>query len=317
MLTAVIQTIYQHQNHNGILLRATDLIAFHLNQQSGTPSSNTFHAAVQAVITVADNLCTTHQGACAALLALVAYVRHRKQRHVVDSKLANIVVGSMQRHAKIASVQILACEIIRVATNGNSNHAKMAAREFFNAGALHALLAAIRVNTGAASTTASGDGASYDSGGGTSAGASDAVSTSVDTVERAILALTSLLTLGNQGSDATTLKPTIPLTCNQAHLATSSLQHAAIAMFATNHILATHARTVATNLSTAAAQISSSSISSQSNTPKSIHINMNNANDNTQYNTNNTWSFSMLALGRKLVSSLRKKSVKIRSYRFP
>ncbi len=257
VLSAVVVAMRQHPTHTGILLRAADLIAFHLNQPVAPPAPSTFELCAQAVIGAAPRLYGSPQGASAGLLALVACARHsvaatsshhghlpipsvrnRSSGHyyaVVDAAFASVVVQAMNKHKEFAPVQVLSAELVRVAGNGATNAARMAAREFFHAGALNALLISIHTHHG-----------------------DDTV------VERSLAALRSLLLLGSTGNAARTAKPTIALSPAVADAVVTMVEQAAVAMTTRNPDVASSAKVLASDVRIAAASASSSSLSASS-----------------------------------------------------
>ena len=311
VLSAVVVAMRQHPTHTGILLRAADLIAFHLNQHVGPPSPSTFELCAQAVIGASPRLYSSPQGASAGLLALVACARHsvasasshhghlplpsvrnRSGGHyyaTVDAAFASVVVQAMSRHKEFSPVQVLSAELVRVAGNGASNAARMAAREFFHAGALNALLISIHTHHG-----------------------DDTV------VERSLAALRSLLLLGSTGSSARTAKPTIALSPAVADAVVTMVEQAAVAMATRNPDVSTSAKVLASDVRIAAASASSSSLSASSQAAAGAAMGREAGSNNGVVQNNgitgrnggggrdSSRSFSVVAFGRRFFSrSLR------------
>jgi len=333
VLNAVVASMRQHQNHTGILLRAADLIAFHLNQPIAPPSSKSYDICGHAVIGASPRLYASPQGASAGLLALVACVRQsassfsnqhhsvrlrsseRYSNSIVDSAFASVVVQAMLKHKDFPPVQVLSAELIRVAGSGSANSARMAAREFFHAGALNSILVSMHAHQN-----------------------DDTV------VERALAALRSLLLLGTSGSNAKTAKPTVPLSSAVAEAVVNIAENAVANMNSRNPDVASLAKVLAADIRIAAASASSSSISASSNNPNqnnssnmsskqngasgnhNFHLNsaggnkgnVNMQNHHRDYNNNggtngnggknrenSSRSFSVLQFGRRFARSLR------------
>lgn len=328
VLNAVVASMRQHQSHTGILLRAADLIAFHLNQPIAPPSSKSYDICGHAVIGASPRLYASPQGASAGLLALVACVRQsassfsnqhhsvrlrsseRYSNSIVDSAFASVVVQAMLKHKDFPPVQVLSAELIRVAGSGSANSARMAAREFFHAGALNSILVSMHAHQN-----------------------DDTV------VERALAALRSLLLLGTSGSNAKTAKPTVPLSSAVAEAVVNIAENAVTNMDTRNPDVASLAKVLAADIRIAAASASSSSISASSNNPNQSnnvsskqggnhqyhlnsaggnHGNLNLQNHHRGYDNigatagngqknreNSSRSFSVLQFGRRFARSLR------------
>lgn len=166
VVLAVVSAMRQHHAQNGVLLRGADLVAFHLNQTSGSPLTSSYRVASRIVVDTIDKLSATPQGASTALLALVATARHisslaafggrpssttRFSRGstasgIVDHVFAYAVVLAMARHRSYAPVQVLGCEVIRVGAAGATSVARLAAKELYAAGAASAIVAALQAH---------------------------------------------------------------------------------------------------------------------------------------------------------------------------
>lgn len=287
VLVAVVAAMRQHPSHTGILLRAADLVAFHLNQPVSPPTAATFELCAVAIIAAAPRLAATAQGASAGLLALVACARHSvanasshprftrtshaSSHSIVDPPFATMVVAAMNRHKEFAPVQVLSAELVRVAAAGSSNAAKTAAREFFSVNALNGLLIAIHVHQ-----------------------ADDTV------VERSVAAIRSLLLLGSSGSQARAAKPTIVLSPNVADSVIQVTEEASVAMAARNPDVAALAKVLASDVRIAASVASSSSLSASSAAAAAAA-----AASPTPGRSTRERSFSVVAFGKRFVRSLR------------
>lgn len=163
---AVVSAMRHHLTHSGILLRGADLIAYHLNQHIAAPLTSTYRVASRIVVDTSTKLTSTPQGASTALLALVASARHASSlasfsgrpssttrfsrgtaaSNIVDQQFAAAVTAAMARHPTYSPVQVLGCEVIRVAAAGASTVARIAAKELFSAGGVSAVLAALQTH---------------------------------------------------------------------------------------------------------------------------------------------------------------------------
>lgn len=166
VVLAVVSAMRQHHTHSGILLRGADLIAYHLNQQVASPLTSTYRVASRIVVDTATKLTSTPRGASTALLALVAAARHASSLAafsgrpssttrfsrgstasiIVDQQFAAAVTAAMARHPTYTPVQVMGCEVIRVAAAGASAIARMAAKELYSAGGTSAVLAALQTH---------------------------------------------------------------------------------------------------------------------------------------------------------------------------
>lgn len=167
VVLAVVAAMRQHHVQNGVLLRGADLIAFHLNQTTAAPLTSSYRVASSIIVDSIDKLSTTPQGASTALLALVATARHisslasfgsrpstaaRFSRGsiasaIVDHQFAYAVVLAMARHKTYAPVQVLGCEVIRVAAAGATAVSRQAAKELYAAAAGSAVVAALQAHS--------------------------------------------------------------------------------------------------------------------------------------------------------------------------
>lgn len=199
VVLAVVAAMRHHHEQPGVLLRGADLLAYHLNQTAASPLTSSYRVASRIVVDTSPRLTSTAQGASTALLALVAAARHASSlaafsgrpssttrfsrggatsTAIVDQQFAAAVVAAMVRHPAHAPVQVLGCEVIRVAAAGATAVAKGAAKELHSAGAASAVLAALQSHA-----------------------------TDVTVVDRALVALRSLLLGG--GSHGRTIKPSL------------------------------------------------------------------------------------------------------------
>lgn len=283
VLTAVVSAMRQHSSHTGILLRGADLVAFHLNQPIAQPSAHTFEMAAAVVVAASPKLSATPQGASAGLMSLVAAAKYAALSNasqtpatarfsrgvsafapsIVDQPFAATVVAIMNRHKEFAAVQVLACELIRVAASGPSAPAKSAAREFFAAQALTFVIAASQVHR-----------------------------TDDNVIERAIAAIRALLLLGEAGSHARLVKPTVALSGAGVDTVISVLEEAATAMLHKNPDVAAAAKVLAVDVRIAS--------TSTNNNWTADSAGNRSARDSRQ--------FSVSQMGRKLARSLRMSS---------
>lgn len=167
VILAVVSAMRSHHAQNGVLLRGADLIAYHLNQSTHPPLTSSFRVATRVIVDTVDKLSVTPQGASTALLALVATARHISSpttftagrpstakrfsksgvaSAIVDHQFAFAVVLAMSRHRSYPPVQLLGCELIRVAAAGATSVARLAAKELFAAGAAAAVVAALHAH---------------------------------------------------------------------------------------------------------------------------------------------------------------------------
>lgn len=166
VILAVVSAMRTHHAQNGVLLRGADLIAYHLNQNVHPPLTSSYRVATRIIVDTVDKLSATPQGASTALLALVATARHisslaafggrpssttRFSRSgaasaILDHHFAYAVVLAMSRHRPYPPVQLLGCELIRVAAAGATSLARMAAKELFAAGAAATVVATLHAH---------------------------------------------------------------------------------------------------------------------------------------------------------------------------
>lgn len=163
IILAVVAAMRTHHAQTGVLLRGADLIAFHLNQPARPPLTSSYRVATRIVVDSVDKLSNTPQGASTALLALVATARHisslaafggrpssttRFSRGgaasaIIDHQFAYAVILAMSRHRSYSPVQVLGCELIRVAAAGATSLARLSAKELFAAGAAATVVTAL------------------------------------------------------------------------------------------------------------------------------------------------------------------------------